>query len=99
MTVAEALKRFRATYKLSQKEVAEKLGMIAQSYCRYETGQYSPRADDVIKLAQDYGVTTDYLLGLSDEPRPAPDAAKLIRAMLDCRDLIQDALDSKVQNA
>lgn len=72
MTVAESLKRFRTEFKLSQKEVAQSLGKIPQAYYRYESGEFQPRANDLIKLAQKYNVTTDYLLGLSDEPRPTP---------------------------
>ena len=69
-TIAESLKRFRAEFHLSQKDVAEKMGKQQAGYYRYESGEYIPRADDVVKLATAYNVTTDYLLGLSDEPRP-----------------------------
>ncbi|MBQ3444926.1 MAG: helix-turn-helix domain-containing protein [Selenomonadaceae bacterium] len=69
-TIAESLKRFRAELQLSQKEVAETLSILPQAYSRYETGKYIPRADDIAKLATAYNVTTDYLLGLSDSPRP-----------------------------
>lgn len=84
MTVGDALKRFRKQMKLSQTDVAERLGMLQQTYSRYESGKFSPRADDLIKLADAYDVTTDYLLGRSDEPRPPKFDEKtlnLIRAM------------------
>ena len=68
MTIAESLKRFRAELRLSQKDVADVLGIMTQAYSRYETGRYTPRADDIAKLAKFYDVTADYLLGLSDEP-------------------------------
>lgn len=45
LTVAEALYRFRREFNLKQKEVAEKVGMGATSYYRYETGKFSPQAD------------------------------------------------------
>lgn len=70
MTVAESLKRFRAEYGLSQKEVADTVGMVPTSYYRYESGRYLPQADIIITLSKAYGVTADYLLGLSDVPRP-----------------------------
>lgn len=72
MTIAESLKRFRRELNLTQRDVAETLGVMTQVYSRYETGKYVPRADDVTKIAEAYDVTTDYLLGLSDEPRPKP---------------------------
>ena len=43
---------------------------MPQAYSRYEIGKFVPRADDIAKLATAYNVTADYLLGLSDEPRP-----------------------------
>ena len=70
MNISESLKRFRRELNLSQKDVAETLGIMTQAYSRYETGKYVPRADDIIKLATVYDVSTDYLLGLTDESRP-----------------------------
>jgi len=69
MTIAESLKRFRKTFKLNQKEVAEKLGVKQQSYQVYES-KTIPSATVILKLANAYDVSADYLLGRSDEPRP-----------------------------
>ena len=76
MTVAESLRRFRTEQKLSQKEVAEVLGIPATSYYRYESGRFLPQADAIVALAKKYGVSTDYLLGLSEEPRAKPIEAR-----------------------
>ena len=38
-----------------------------REYQRYEHGEHEPTASSIIALAQFYGVTSDYLLGLSDE--------------------------------
>ena len=92
MTVAESLKRFRKELKVTQNEVAEKLGMMPQAYYRYETGKYSPRANDIVLLAKAYNVSTDYLLGLTDEPRPKPADKVLVEAIKNCRDSIQKVL-------
>lgn len=70
MTVSESLRRFRKQLNLSQTDVATTLGMPQQSYSRYESGKFAPRADDIIKLANVYKVSSDYLLGLSDTPQP-----------------------------
>ena len=69
MTVAESFRRFRKEFNLSQKQVAETLGIKQPSYYVYESGTI-PSATVVLKLANAYDVTTDYLLGRSDEPRP-----------------------------
>ncbi|MBQ3433750.1 MAG: helix-turn-helix transcriptional regulator [Selenomonadaceae bacterium] len=93
MTVANALKRFRAQFGLSQKEVAEKVGMGATSYYRYETGKFSPQADVLIKLADAYNVSVDYLLGRTDEPRPVKhDNEQEIKAAFEFRDRWQHIL-------
>ena len=69
MTVAESFRRFRKEFNLSQRQVAETLGIKQPSYHVYESGTI-PSANVVVRLANAYDVTTDYLLGLSDEPRP-----------------------------
>ena len=70
MELKEALKRFRESKGLSQSAMAKELGLQAPQYQRYEWGQNSPSAEFIIKMVQTFGVSADYLLGLSDEPRP-----------------------------
>lgn len=70
MTFGESLRRFRNTYNLKQKDVAERLKMKQPLYQRYESGETVPAVTFIIKLADAYDVSTDYLLGRSDEPRP-----------------------------
>lgn len=72
MTIQEALKRFRKEFGLTQTQVATVLEIPQTSYSRYEVGQFIPRADDIVKLATTFGVTTDYLLGLTCSPRKMP---------------------------
>lgn len=93
MTVAESLKRFRRDLGLTQREVAMQLELLPQAYNRYESGKYLPNAEILIKLAKAYDVTADYLLGLSDEPRPKPADAQLVSAIKRCRDSIQQVLN------
>lgn len=81
--VAEALRRFRKEFNLNQKQVAETLGIKQQTYQVYESKSV-PSATVILKLADAYDVSTDYLLGRSDEPRPPKFDEKtlnLIRAM------------------
>ena len=99
MTTGEALKRFRYEFGLSQKTVAQQVKVLPQVYSRYETDQRSPTVELLMTLADVYNVTTDYLLGRSDTPRPAPNNEQLLNALLGCRDLIQSALDSKVKSS
>lgn len=53
----------------TQIEIANYLHLNRNVYWRYETGEREIPVWAVIQLAQLYRVTTDYLLGLSDERR------------------------------
>ena len=67
---------FRRIYDLREdrdikpKTVAEYLGMDPTVYRRYEKGVRSVPVDVIIKLADYYHVSTDYLLGRTDDPTP-----------------------------
>ena len=51
---------------LSQAEFAHKMGLIQQTYANWENGAREPDQEKLKKLAIQIGVTTDWLLGLSD---------------------------------
>ena len=53
-----------------REEVADYLVMHTNVYRRYELGQREIPVWAVIKLAKFYRVSTDYLLGLTDERKP-----------------------------
>ena len=52
----------------TQADTAAAAGISASVYNRIEKGGGTPDADSIIKLARYYGVSSDYLLGLSDTP-------------------------------
>ena len=52
----------------TQTQVASFLGMKQPQYYRYETGLRDIPSDILIKLADYYGVSTDYILGRTDNP-------------------------------
>jgi transcriptional regulator with XRE-family HTH domain len=54
----------------SQQEVADVLNMHRSVYRRYESGERETPAWVVVKLADYYKVSTDYLLGRTDDPAP-----------------------------
>ena len=54
----------------TQKKVAEYLGIHPNVYRRYEKGIRSLPVEYIIKLADFYNVSTDYLLGRTDDPTP-----------------------------
>lgn len=70
MTLSDSLKRFRNDFKLTQKEIATKLTMNPSLYHRYESGETTPAVTFIVKMAQAFDVSADYLLGLRDTPKP-----------------------------
>lgn len=61
------LKELREESKLTQKEVADAVGGTQSNLAKWEKEKIQPAADMVIKLADFFGVSTDYLLGRSDD--------------------------------
>ena len=57
------IKDTREDNDLTQKEVAEALGIDFRQYSRYENGKNQIPVNYLIKLADFYHVSTDYLLG------------------------------------
>lgn len=55
---------------MTQSDVAKHLSITRQAYNHYETGQRQPPQDVLIQLANLYNVSVDYLLCITDEPRP-----------------------------
>ena len=64
----EHIRSLREDRDLSQKEIAAILGMSQTGYSKYETGENDIPTQILIKLAEYYNTTTDYLLGRTDEP-------------------------------
>ncbi len=54
---------------LRQRELAEYLNCSQQVYSNYELGQRDIPSETLIRLSRFYGVSVDYILGLTDDPR------------------------------
>ena len=57
---------------LTQAQVAEVLPVSQNTYSQYEIGTTRYPLDVVVTLAEFYGVSVDYLVGLTDETAPYP---------------------------
>lgn len=55
-----------------QIEIAEILGIQQNSYSQIESGKNTIQIEYLIKLANFYNTSTDYILGLTDEIKPYP---------------------------
>lgn len=62
------LRKLRESKGLSQKHVAEQLGIASQRYNQYETGKREPDNATLTAIANYLETTTDYLIGLTDNP-------------------------------
>lgn len=64
---ASRLKELRKADRRSSKELAEYLGISQRAYLYYESAVHYPDVPGLMKLADYFNVTTDYLLGRSDQ--------------------------------
>ena len=64
------MKKLRTARKLSQKEVADAIQTTQQQYSKIESGKTDINSYNLKLLAKFYNVSTDYILGLTDNPKP-----------------------------
>lgn len=64
----ERLKQLRTSKNIVQKEIADHLEISVRAYQHYETGTRYPDFQGINKLADYFNVSTDYLLGRSEDP-------------------------------
>ena len=62
----ERLIEQRKLNNLTQKQLANHLQIAQPSYIRYENGSAEPRFENLVKLADLFDVTIDYLLGRTE---------------------------------
>lgn len=62
----QRLKDLRLSEHLTQREMAAILQISQPSYIRYENGTSEPSQENLVKIADIFDVTVDYLLGRSD---------------------------------
>ena len=87
--VGASLKRFRKVFKLNQRVISAKIGIPYQSYQAYEYAKSVPSAEVIAKIADAYGVSTDYLLGRSDMPNPTNFDEREVREAFAIRDKVR----------
>lgn len=62
------LKELRLNQQLTQQLLSKEIDINDRTIRRYESGEMQPTATTIIKIANYFGVSADYLLGLSDDP-------------------------------
>lgn len=81
------LKELRQKYKMTQKELAEKVGVTKSVISYYELQERAPSPEVLIKLSKIFHITTDYLLGIEhkhiiDVSGLQPEELKLVEEMV-----------------
>ena len=64
------LRDLREDNDLTQKQIADLLHIKQNTYSQYENGQRQIPIDFLIILAKYYKTSSDYILGLTDNPQP-----------------------------
>ena len=95
---AKNLKTIRKTNKKSQIELSRHLGYGNTAISNYESGRNEPSIDDLIKIADYFGVTVDYLVGIEEDQKKGKglncDEAELLNQY---RRLSNDGRESMIQ--
>lgn len=72
------LKKARESIKLTQSQAAQTLKISDGTYKNYEQGKREPNGDMIVRLADLYHVTTDYLLGRNSNESDPLDQLNLL---------------------
>jgi transcriptional regulator with XRE-family HTH domain len=75
---SKRLKELREEASLTQKDIAEALGIDRTTYTKYETGKSEPDFETTSKIADYFNVSVDYLLGKSDIRNPSDEITKAV---------------------
>src|SRR5262249_9420727 len=70
MLHGERVRALRLEKKYTHQELADELEVNIRQIARFESGGTDTSGESLVKLAQVFSVSTDYLLGLTDDPTP-----------------------------
>ena len=65
--LAQRMRELRLERHFKQEEMAKQLELSMSAYCRYERGEREPTASTIVAMANFFHVSTDYLLGRTDQ--------------------------------
>lgn len=81
MEFSERLKNLRKKAGFTQVDVASKLGISQPAYASWERGVKKPTQENLVKIAQIFNVSIDYLVGNSEEKLDELDNIELLFRM------------------
>ena len=77
------IKELREQNDLSQTDLAKYLGVVRSTICQYEKGNRQPDIEQLIKLADYFNVTVDYLLEHNTSKTNTPNLSEKEKALLE----------------
>lgn len=83
------IKEVRDSRHIIQAVVADEIGVTQQAFSKYERDITSIKVDVLIKIAQYFNVTTDYLLDISDVKRDLQGQMKMNKVLDECFELVE----------
>lgn len=72
-TFQDRLKQLRKKAGITQAQIGKDFNTTQQSYAQWEKGLRKPSSENLQKLAEYFQVSTDYLLGNTNDPTPPSD--------------------------
>ncbi len=95
--IGERAAQLRKALKLTQREVADQIGVTPDTISRIERGVHTPDHKHVVDLARVLNVTPDYLNGLVDTPQESRALSdrewEIIKMIRSGDPIIQQAID------
>lgn len=80
MSISQRIRELRTARNLTQGALGELMLLTQQSIAAWENDRSSPSPDQLVALTRIFGVSADYLLGITDDPTPRDDAADRVAA-------------------
>lgn len=69
MTMGDRLYSERKNSKLTLEKISEKIGISYQAYRKFEKNICNPSCETLVEIAKMYNISTDYILGLTEDKR------------------------------
>lgn len=70
--ISDRIKSLRLSADMTQKEFGDIFGIVKSTVSLYESGKSTPNDELKMQICSYFGISTDYLLGLTDERCPVP---------------------------
>ncbi|MGS0765682.1 helix-turn-helix domain-containing protein [Syntrophomonas curvata] len=72
MTLGARIRLLRDKNQIERQQLADGIGITYHALSKYETDEREPDFGVLLKLADYFNTSTDYLLGRTDDPSPRP---------------------------